>query len=191
MPEYRRVLQPGGTFFFTAVTEQRQALFRSVTARTLLRTALQETQQRWPFVIDAIVVLPDHLHTIWTLPEGDADFSTRWSFLKSTFTRSWLAANGREIVVSDSRRRNRRRGVWQRRFWEHTIRDDEDYERHCDYIHYNPVKHGLAACPHAWPYSSFLRFVKEGYYSGTWLCVCDGRSVCDHGFDDVAHSIGE
>jgi putative transposase len=186
MPEYRRAFAPGGTFFFTAVTERRAPLFRNSVARTLLRKALAEACERWPFVTDAIVLLPDHLHTIWTLPDGDADFSIRWSCLKRTFTKSWLERGGREQRISESRKRNRRRGVWQRRFWEHTIRDESDYEHHCDYIHYNAVKHGLASCPHAWAHSSFRRFVQDGVYDESWLCACRERAVRPPDFSDIA-----
>jgi putative transposase len=186
MPEYRRAFLPGGTFFFTFVTAGRAPILATPEARVCLRTALQQTAARWPFAIRAIVLLPDHLHTIWTLPDGDADFSRRWAFLKKQFTRGWLAAGGAEQATSHSRRRNRRRGVWQRRFWEHTIRDEVDFIRHCDYIHYNPVKHGRAECPHAWPYSSFPRFVSENKYAADWQCVCRGRAVGPLRFDDLA-----
>jgi len=175
MPEYRRAFVPGGTFFFTLVTERRAPLLADAAARTFLRTAFHVARERFPFTVEAIVLLPDHLHTLWTLPDEDANFSIRWSLLKATFTRLWLAANGSEQSVTESRRRNRRRGVWQRRFWEHSIRDDRDFERHCDYIHYNPVKHELASCPHAWEFSSFRRFVRDGYYDESWLCRCRGR----------------
>ena len=185
MPEYRRAFAPGGTFFFTLVTEGRARLFRDPAARTLLRRAFLQTQQRWAFTIEAIVLLPEHLHTIWTLPPGDADFSRRWSFLKRRFTQGWLRQGGAEQPTSLSRQRNRRRGVWQRRFWEHTIRDETDFVRHCDYIHYNPVKHGCVACAHAWPYSSFHRFVRENLYEPDWCCVCRGQVSEPPAFDDL------
>ena len=121
-----------------------------------------------------MVLLPDHLHALWSLPEGDADFPTRFAVLKKSFTERWLRGGGWEGVVSDSRRRNRRRGVWQRRFWEHVIRDQEDLNQHLDYIHYNPVKHGLARCPHEWAYSTFGRWVKRGGYDPKWCCCCRG-----------------
>ena len=191
MPEYRRAFVPGGTFFFTVVTERRETLFRDHRARVLLGNAFRATRDRWAFTVDAIVLLPDHLHTIWTLPDHDPDFSTRWSFLKRTFTKAWVTEGGREQVISDSRKRNRRRGVWQRRFWEHTIRDATDFERHCDYIHYNPVKHGLAVCPHTWPYSSFRRFVRDGIYDDAWLCSCSGHAVKTPAFTDIADTAVE
>lgn len=191
MPEYRRYYQPGGTYFFTVVTEGRAPFLATGTAREILREAFEQTLARWPFNIDAIVLLPDHLHTIWTLPTHDTDYSRRWAFLKKQFTREWLASGGREHEISDSRERNRRRGVWQRRFWEHTVRDERDFELHCDYIHYNPVKHGLATCPHVWPHSSFSRFVREAYYPERWCCVCGDRMPKPLTFDDIKHSIGE
>ena len=110
MPEYRRAYAPGGTFFFTAVTYKRRPLLCDPLARRLLRGIIRRTQQRWPFTIDAIVLLPDHLHTLWTLPEGDANFSTRWAYLKKEFTKAWLAGGGAEGSVSESRQQNRRRG---------------------------------------------------------------------------------
>ena len=175
MPDYRRAYAPGGMFFFTVVTEGRARFLCQARARRCLKRAFAETRERWPFRIEAIVLLPDHLHTIWSLPEGNTDYSIRWAVLKKTFTNEWLADHGCEQAVSRSRKRNRRRGVWQRRFWEHMIRDPDDFERHCDYIHYNPVHHELAPCPHAWPHSSFERFVRQGHYSDNWGCACTGR----------------
>jgi len=121
-------------------------------------------RQAHPFQIDGIVILPDHLHTLWTLPEGDDDYSLRWRQIKSAFSRRLDEGE----TVSASRSRKRERGVWQRRFWEHTIRDDEDFARHLDYIHYNPVKHGHVKRVADWPYSSFHRHVQQGIYSLEW-----------------------
>ena len=191
MPDYRRAFLPGGTFFFTLVTEHRAPILCDPRARSFLREAFTWAAGRWPFESRAIVLLPDHLHTIWTLPEPDSDYSLRWAFLKKTFTRSWLADSGSEQPVGASRRKNRRRGVWQRRFWEHTIRDEAEFERHCDYIHHNPVKHGLVECPHAWAHSSFHRFVGEGYYEQDWHCLCDGRTRPPPRFDDLAATARE
>ena len=186
MPDYRRVFLPGGTFFFTVVTEQRARILCDPAAARCLRDAFTSTAVRWPFEIRAIVLLPDHLHTIWTLPDRDHDFSRRWAYLKKTFTQSWLNEGGSEQPISASRRKNRRRGVWQRRFWEHTVRDETDFQRHCDYIHHNPVKHGLATCPHAWAHSSFNRCVREGYYEADWHCLCNGQASPAPRFDDLA-----
>jgi putative transposase len=122
------------------------------------------TCARDPFTLDAIVVLPDHLHAIWTLPTGDADYSTRWRLIKTFFSRG-IEPTER---LSKSRQGKDERGIWQRRYWEHTLRDDGDFERHCDYIHFNPVKHGHVSMVNEWPYSSFQRFVKLGMYPGDW-----------------------
>jgi putative transposase len=149
MPNYRRAIQPGGTFFLTLVTERRAPLFATDNARALLRSSITNCQKFHPFLLLAIVLLHDHLHLLITLPDGDSDFSRRITSIKSTFTRSFLAAGGTEQSRSRSRLRQRTRGIWQRRFWEHTIRDEDDRIRHLDYIHYNPVKHQYVDCPHA------------------------------------------
>jgi len=176
MPNYIRRYAPGGTFFFTVVTYDRRPLFSSTHARAYLREALLEGQRRWPFELVATVLLPQHWHCVWTLPDGDTDYSKRWGIIKSRFTKHWLAAGGHNLTVSRARVHHRERGVWQKRFWEHKIRDEEDFIRHVNYIHYNPVKHGLTRCPHGWPHSSFWRWVSEGYYKRDWLCVCDGKT---------------
>ena len=168
---------PGGTFFFTLVTYERQPFLCQPLARRLLHNAISDCRKTRPFELVASVLLPDHLHMIWVLPEGDPDFSTRWSFIKSAFTRGWLAGGGAEGAITDSRAQNRRRGVWQRRFWERCMRDQDDLNRHVDYIHYNPVKHGLALCPHAWEWSSFHRWANDGFYERDWCCICTDRSI--------------
>jgi len=162
-------------FFFTLLTHNRCPLFAQEKARNMLRHAFVQTQKDRPFEITAIVLFPEHLHCIWTLPHSDSEYSVRWSHIKRCFTQTWLEAEGQGYDVSASRQARRERGVWQRRFWEHTIRDHTDFVRHMDYIHYNPVKHSLANCPHAWPYSSFHRWCTEGVYDGDWCCRCDGR----------------
>jgi len=116
---------------------------------------------RHPFTLDAIVILPDHLHAIWTLPPGDADYATRWRLIKAEFSRGGA-------TTERSRRRKGERGIWQRRYWEHTLRDEGDYERHCDYIHFNPVKHRHVSAVRYWPYSLFQRFVESGVYPVEW-----------------------
>jgi putative transposase len=176
MPDYRRAHVPGGTFFFTLVTEHRAPILMDPEARRILRHALVRCRFRWPFRVEAVVLLPDHMHTIWSLPHGDSDYSTRWAWVKKEFTKSWLGAGGAEAATSASCQRNRRRGVWQRRFWEHCIEDEGDLERHCDYIHYNPVKHGLVRAPIEWPYSSFHRFVRLGVYPPEWGRTEEGLS---------------
>ena len=173
MPNYRRANTPGGTFFFTVVTYQRREIFTDSPSCELLGNSIRECMERQPFQIDAIVLLPDHLHTIWSLPPGDEDFSGRWNRIKREFTRQWLSAGEVELNPSEGKHRERRRGVWQPRFWEHTIEDEEDFDRHFDYLHYNPVKHGLVNCVQDWPSSSFHRWVREGVYPPDW----GGRSV--------------
>ncbi|EPZ15061.1 hypothetical protein M622_16995 [Thauera terpenica 58Eu] len=161
---YRRDRSPGATWFFTLVTWRRRPLFADPANVARLRAAFAHTRTVAPYRIDALVLLPDHLHCIWTLPDGDADFSTRWNRIKGSFTRS-LPPAAKSLRGSPSRRE---RCVWQRRFWEHRIRDDVDFARHCDYIHWNPVRHGLATRPDEWPYSSFARFVQAGIYPADW-----------------------
>ena len=185
MPNYHRRFRPGGTFFFTLVTYRRARFLCDDVARTLLRAAIEQRRSKYPFRTDAMVLLPDHQHAIWTLPEGDADFSRRWGLIKKSFTQAWTATGGWEGAISDSRERNRRRGVWQRRFWEHTIRDERDYEKHLDYIHYNPIKHGHVKCAHAWKWSSFHRLEREGVYERQWCCGCDGGIVREPDFNGL------
>jgi putative transposase len=163
MTHYRRNFIAGGCFFFTVnLADRRLALLAEHI--DALRAAVRQTQQHHPFTIDAMVVLPDHLHALWTLPEGDANFATRWRLIKSAFSRSF--ATGERI--SDSRAARGERGIWQRRYWEHTIRDESDFERHVNYVHINPVKHGLVSQVRDWPYSSFHRMVKSGVYPEDW-----------------------
>ena len=154
---------PGGTYFFTAnLLDRRSRLF--ITHVDALRNAVRDVRTRAPFHIDAWVVLPDHMHCIWTLPAGDDNYSGRWRALKKTFTKS-ISANEQRSAV---RVRRSERGIWQRRFWEHTIRDDRDYASHMDYVHFNPVKHALAVHPADWPFSSFRRCVALGLYPADW-----------------------
>jgi putative transposase len=154
---------PGGGYFFTVnLSDRRRRLLTEHIE--LLRRAVRRTQERHPFTIEAMVVLPDHLHAIWLLPEGDADFSMRWRLIKTEFSRA-LPAGER---VSQSRADKGERGIWQRRYWEHTLRNAEDLARHTDYIHFNPVKHGHVGRVADWPYSSFHRMVREGIYPASW-----------------------
>ena len=166
MPEYRRFYRNGGTYFFTVVTNRRLPLFRENSTIDLLNQCFQTTLTRYPFKIEAMVILPDHLHTIWTLPENDADFSIRWQRIKGTFSRHYQ--HRRKTDVSESIVLKGERGIWQRRFWEHLVRDQADFNRLCDYIHYNPVKHGLVRSPAEWEHSSFRRFVEIGKYELDW-----------------------
>jgi putative transposase len=192
MPNFRRRYVRGGTYFFTAVTDGRQPILTIDASRTFLHEAIRQTRDRWPFEIDAWVLLPDHLHTMWTLPPGDADYSRRWAFLKKVFTKAYLAAGGAEATRTIGRVRDGRWGVWQPKFWEHTIRDDEDYARHFHYLHYNPVKHGLTARVVDYPHSTFHRHVRGGTYPTTWPDWAAGTP--DHlfrGIDVAAIEVGE
>jgi putative transposase len=170
MPDYRRLYIPGGLYFFTLVTHRRRRFLTDALARECLRVSLDLTRKSLPFDLVAIVLLPDHLHTLWKLPDGDDDFSFRWKCIKEGFTKDYLGRGGTEAGRSPSRKRRQERSIWQRRFWEHAIRDEQDFERHMDYIHYNPVKHGLVERPFQWPYSSFHRYVKLGVYPENWGC---------------------
>lgn len=162
MVNYRRNFVPGGTYFFTlALLDRRsQQLTYSI---DLLRQAFRDTIRAQPFRIDAIVVLPDHLHAVWTLPPDDFDYPTRWKAIKANFSRR-LSKSG--ILVE--KRHDGSALVWQRHYWEHTIRDTEDLNRHIDYIHINPVKHGLVERVADWPFSSFHRYVKRGLLPANW-----------------------
>ncbi len=168
MPDYRRYFVPGGTYFFTLVTASRFPIFRSAQARGILGTIMREQREEAPFETIAIVLLPDHMHALWTLPPGDDDYPNRWKAIKAKFTAAWLKAGGEEQPTGDGYRRQRRRGVWQPRFMEHTIPDERDLHDHANYIHYNPVKHGHVRCPKEWPWSSFHRYVEAGDYPEDW-----------------------
>jgi putative transposase len=169
---YRRNRVAGGTYFFTVTLRDRTSdvLVRHV---DLLRDAFRSTRAERPFTVDAIVVLPDHLHALWTLPEDDADYSGRWRAIKARFTH-----NLRDMGFAVSRDDRGEYRLWQRRFWEHTIRDDLNFQRHADYIHWNPVKHGWVSHPADWPHSSFHRFVRRGLLSPDWsggVAEAEGR----------------
>jgi len=163
MPDYRRNRVPGGTYFFTVTLYDRHSdlLVAEIDA---LRAAVRKTMVRSPFHIDAWVVLPEHMHCLWTLPENDTNYSGRWWAIKTAFSKSLPAHEPRSGTMT----KRGERGIWQRRFWEHTIRDDEDYAAHMDYIHFNPVKHGLVANAGNWPFSSFRRSVAKGFYPTEW-----------------------
>ena len=164
---YRRVHRPGGTFFFTLITYRRRRLFDCAENVERWSDAVEKVRLKRPFEIDAEVVLPDHLHLLWTLPEGDADYSTRIRLVKTVFTKSNpKSTDGRATKVSRSKRNEQ--AVWQRRYWEHTIRDESDYQAHADYIHINPVRHRLVDRPGDWPYSTFRDWVKQGSYEPHW-----------------------
>jgi putative transposase len=191
MPDYRRAFLPGGTFFFTVVAAGRRTVLTRALVRGILSDAIATLRATRPFRIDAMVLLPNHLHCIWTLSPDDSDYSVRWRRIKSITTRRLVATGFREATVSASRRRKGEHGIWQRRFWEHTVRDEAEYETLCDYIHYNPVKHEHTACPHDWPYSTFARFVKRGHYDHDWCCTCPGKRSRPPELDSVRDIVGE
>ncbi len=161
MPNYVRAYLPGGSFFFTVVTHQRKRVFSNDAAVDVLRKVIQDVRQRLPFTVDAWVVLPNHMHAVWTLPAGDADFSKRWGLIKAGFTKRVVAAGMVDAVVPFP-------PLWQPRFWEHRIRDERDFAAHIDYVYINPVKHGLVANVADWPWSSFHRDVQSGLYPTNW-----------------------
>lgn len=168
MPEYRRCYIEGGTYFFTVVTYKRLPILTTDAARALLRYAWLDVRKRFPFNTIAVCLLPEHLHCIWSLPEGEANYSKRWKEIKRLFTKGYLAQVGPGETRNESRTKRGEAAIWQRRFWEHTIHDGEDLNCHIDYIHYNPVKHGLVERVVDWPWSSFHRYVKMGDYAGDW-----------------------
>ena len=159
MPNYRRNRTPGACYFFTLVTKGRRPILDHGMVM-LLCESVREVRKRMPFEIDAWVVLPDHMHAIWRLPEGDSDYSKRWGLIK--------AGLSKRSGLSQSTAPGRDAGVWQARFWEHRIRDEEDWRRHMDYVHFNPVKHGLVSHASDWPHSTFHRLVEQGLYPPDW-----------------------
>jgi putative transposase len=163
MPDDRRHRIAGATYFFTVNLRDRNSSLL-VDKIDVLRHTVTRVQTLMPFHVDAWVVLPDHMHCLWTLPDEDGNFPKRWQAIKMGFSRMIT----RDEPLSPSRRKRGERGIWQRRFWEHTIRDERDYAAHLDYIHFNPVKHGYAAQPADWKFSSFHRAVKQGLYPSTW-----------------------
>jgi len=168
MSDYRRWFVAGGTYFFTLVTYNRYPLFRDARAREFLGDAIREVRSESPFHLLATVLLWDHLHCLWILPPGDDAYPARWKSIKDKFTTTWLAAGGHEEPITSSQRQRGHRGVWQRRYHEHVVRDDGELEVRFDYIHFNPVKHGYVAHPADWCWSSFHRYVKSGHYPANW-----------------------
>jgi len=164
MPNYIRAKFEGAHYFFTVVTYDRRKLFCSEWARQCLREAIRQTQSRYPYESIAFCLLPNHLHCIWKLPEDDANYSVRWSSIKGLFTRQYRRRTDHRESAPASRARKGEACIWQRRFWEHRIRDAHDLQKHVDYIHYNPVKHGLVARLEDWPWSTYHQYVKEGFY---------------------------
>ncbi len=158
MSNYRRTRATGACYFFTVVTYKRQALFTNENNIDTLREAFRVIKNKHPFTINAITILPDHLHTIWQLPPNDANFSLRWRLIKHFVS----------TKINTSKNHRNEKQIWQRRFWEHLITDNNDWQRHMDYIHYNPVKHGYTNHPGKWKFSSFSTAVKKGWYDSNW-----------------------
>jgi putative transposase len=172
MPDYRRTHTPRGTYFFTVKTYERQPVLTHERCRIALREAIAEVRGVHSFETIAWVLLPDHLHTIWRMPENDADFSLRWSLIKQRVTRQ-CADEVSDAAFTRSRMKRHEGTFWQRRFWEHMIRDDTDLRHHIDFIHYNPVKHGYVPRVADWPYSTFHRYVNRGIYPTDWASAED------------------
>lgn len=162
---YRRVFVQGGMYFFTIVTYERRKLFEREDNIELLKNAMEYVRQRHPFITIAQVILPDHMHAIWELPENDSDYPMRWYLIKSHFSRNYGRLSGE---LPSIRINKGEKTVWQRRYWEHFIRNESDLDNHIDYIHYNPVHHGLVKTPSEWGHSTFFQYVQEGRYSEDW-----------------------
>jgi putative transposase len=169
MANYRRSRVAGGTYFFTVNLADRDS-YLLVDHIDVLREAVRGVRRSRPFHIDAWVVLPEHMHTVWTLPDGDADYSGRWLAIKKAFSKGLPHTES----ATNARIHQGERGIWQRRFWEHTIRDEADYAAHINYVHFNPLKHGWVRQVAEWPYSTFHRAVKQGVYAADWVGVEDG-----------------
>ncbi len=170
MRTYVRTREKGGTYFFTVNLAERRNNALLIDRIGALKEAFRLTRQGHPFAMPAFVVLPEHLHCLWTLPPGDADYPMRWRLIKSRFSRSLLADERR----SDSRMRKKERGIWQRRYWEQLVRDETHFQHCLDYIHYNPIKHGHAVRALDWPHSSFKHWVERGVYPKDWAITPTG-----------------
>ena len=168
MPNYRRYRVEGATYFFTVVTHERREFLTTELARKYLRSALGTARNRAPFELIAFVLMPDHMYCLMELPPEDADYSTRWSHIKGEFSRAFLKGGGKQGSATRSRINKGEAAIWQRRFSEHVIRDEKDFGQHFDYIHYNPVKHRYVRSVAEWPWSSFHRYVREGWYDPEW-----------------------
>ncbi|BAB76433.1 REP-associated tyrosine transposase [Anabaena sp. FACHB-709] len=164
--DYRRAKIEGGTFFFTVVTHNRREFLCEPENIRLLRQAFRQVIAQYPFTVDAIVILPNHIHCLWTLPPGDSNFSNRWRLIKNYFTRHCSIKY--QETISTSRQNKGELAVWQRRFWEHQIKNEVDFTHHFNYIHYNPVKHGYVKAPKDWQYSSFILYVQRERYNIDW-----------------------
>ena len=181
MSRYHRAAAAGSSYFFTVVAYRRQPVLCDEAIRNALRIAIEAARVARPFVIDAWALLPDHLHCVWTLPDGDADFSTRWMKIKRAVSLACREDYRRADLLTTSKLKHRESTIWQRRFWEHQtcpehsrrVRDENDFARHVDYIHFNPVKHGHVQQAVDWPYSTFHRYVRDGVYEDDWAEAMD------------------
>ena len=180
MADYRRTHIPWGAYFLTIATHERYPLFHDARARVFLREAVEKTQTDWPMTIHEMVLLPDHIHLLCGIDSEDQDYSTRIRIIKKRFTHAWLANGGAEGASTSSRRRRGIRGVWQKRFYEHTIRNQREFRDHVVYIHMNPVKHGLAKRPIDWPWSTFHRHVAKGDLPADWEGATGLRGIGEY-----------
>lgn len=168
MSKYIRSYTQGAFYFFTLVSYNRRKIFCNEDFLQAFKNSIRQIQHQYPFEIIAWMQLPDHLHCIWKMPENDADYSMRWSQIKRLTTQACPQYQLSIDELSHSKVKRYEKGIWQRRFFEHQIRDEADFVKHMDYLHYNPVKHGLVETVSDWPYSSFHRYVNQGYYAEDW-----------------------
>ena len=171
MSRYRRTAIAGGTYFFTLVTYRRRPILCDEPIRAALRNAIRTVRTRHPFTIDAWVLLPDHLHCMWTLPAGDDDFAMRWALIKRHVSMACADQYHRADWMTTSKMKHRESTIWQRRYWEHCIRSETDFAHHLNYIYLNPVKHGLVCHVIDWPYSTFHRDIRRGLYPPDWAGI--------------------
>lgn len=181
MATFRRSTH-GTTYFFTVVSNLRRPILCDEPIRDALRNAIKTTAQEYPFKIDAWVLMPDHLHAIWTLPADDLNYSRRWALIKRRVSQECAGLYNKIEYIRASNVTRHESTIWQRRFWEHTIRDDADFENHMNYVHFNPLKHGLVDDLSSWPYSTFQRCIEQGLYPADW---------CGKGLDFDGMSFGE
>ena len=177
MSNYQGVYMPGGTYFFTLITYNRLSFLTHKDVRTTLRMTWQSVKKKYLFVLIALCLLPDHLHCMWRLPDTDADYSIRWQKIKKGFSKKLNRSIITHADTSQLRRSRREAPVWQRRFWEYTIRDQQDDNRHVDYIHLNPVKHGYVRKAIEWPWSTFHRYLSSGIYDSDWGDVSSNQEL--------------
>jgi len=176
MPDYRRVFVEGGYYFFTVVTYQRRSLLTREISRSILKNVWLEIKSIHPFEDIAICLLPDHVHCVWKLPDNDSNYPVRWNGIKGLFTKRYKNSGEFSPEPSLSRLKKKEATIWQRRYWEHVIRNDEDLYSHIDYIHYNPVKHGFVKDAREWPYSTIHRYIRQGLLDPEWGS-CEPRSI--------------